>query len=463
MNQRMPAGRMAVATAVLGLLAACGGGGGGSGQGGGAEVSMASPATLSQPSGSGPATTGTGTGTGTAPAASGGAASAAPLGIATADGHQVAPSVARLADGSEVLAWLHQDAQGEGGRIRLQRRDAGGADVGPALELAGGEGLAVRHPSVAALADGGYVLSWTSGDAQAAALQVQVRAQRFDAAGSRVGVAIDVSVEPSRFFTPAQVAGLSDGGFAVAWTSDTGAANDPMRLPYLWTRRFDASGAATMPVQRLRPGYGPQPAFALAAQSDGGFAIAWTQWLAPGSTAIHLQRFNAPGAAIGSELRIDDAGSPEPGQPALAQLADGQLVVAWDSGLPNVAGKVRVQRLTATGTTVGAPVAVQAAAASPVGTAPGLAPLADGGYAVHWLSAQLEGADVRRDTRVQRFSANGAATSAAGSLGSSRVAMTTSGSTCGCSAVAQASDGSLAFAVQGYSVATGWDLWIGRR
>ncbi|GAB1459281.1 hypothetical protein MASR2M50_10550 [Thauera sp.] len=88
---------------------------------------------------------------------------------------------------------------------------------------------------VAVLSDGGFVVVWWSADDL-------IYAQRFDAAGAKVGGQIQVStVESSSYQDYARVAALDNGGFVVAW--DTG--NLPAAAARMWS-----SSNSTLPATR---------------------------------------------------------------------------------------------------------------------------------------------------------------------------------------------------------------------
>src|SRR5688500_16000538 len=80
-----------------------------------------------------------------------------------------------------------------------------------------------KEADVAGLADGGYVVVWEDNG-----VPKHVLAQRFDAQGNPVGAQIQVanSTDPAgTSFSEPQVAALADGGFAVTYTSSAGNNN----------------------------------------------------------------------------------------------------------------------------------------------------------------------------------------------------------------------------------------------
>jgi Ca2+-binding RTX toxin-like protein len=98
---------------------------------------------------------------------------------------QSAPDVAALADGGYVIVWQSQMQDGSGDGIYAQRYDAAGRKAGPETRINATTTDGQTAPAVAALADGGYVVTWTSMNQDGS--QGGIYSQRFDAANHRVG------------------------------------------------------------------------------------------------------------------------------------------------------------------------------------------------------------------------------------------------------------------------------------
>jgi len=103
-------------------------------------------------------------------------------------------------------------------------------------------------PTVAQLSDGGFIISWWSNNTDGNG--AGAFAQRYAADGSTVGGEVQVNtVAQGDQFSPV-VAGLSDGGYTVAWQSIdlvAGVFSDVVSA-----RRFDASGAAKVDHMEVR-------------------------------------------------------------------------------------------------------------------------------------------------------------------------------------------------------------------
>jgi len=155
-------------------------------------------------------------------------------------GDQVTPSIAALHDGGYVVSWSSSGQDGSGPGVFAQRYGGNGFIAGGELPVNAATLGNQSAPSVASLANGGFVTAWQSfffGDGDGWAVVVQ----RYDASGNKVGMETQVNIfAASDQFDP-QVAGLIDGGFVVAWTSDSqdGSGNG------IYAERYAANGETT--------------------------------------------------------------------------------------------------------------------------------------------------------------------------------------------------------------------------
>ena len=153
---------------------------------------------------------------------------------------EVAPAVAVLAGGSEVVVWWTPDAWPAPGHLQAQLFDGTGTPSAPAFDLANGDGLlaggAVAPPQVTALAQGGFLVTWehkvlvSAPVGAPATYTFDLRAQYFDANGQAAGspIQIGASVTAPSISEPVlhwNVLATGDGGFVVAEeqrSADTG-------------------------------------------------------------------------------------------------------------------------------------------------------------------------------------------------------------------------------------------------
>ena len=75
-----------------------------------------------------------------------------------------------------------------------------------------------------------------------------------------------------------------------------------------------------------------QSAPSVAVDADGDFVVAWQSYGQEGSDyGVYAQRYDASGAAVGSEFRVNTITSNTQAAPSVAVDADGDFVVAWAS------------------------------------------------------------------------------------------------------------------------------------
>ena len=131
--------------------------------------------------------------------------------------------------------------------IEIRQFNAAGQSVGSPVVLEVTTPSNQSDPSITMLTDGGYVVAWNDfNEATGDGFGACVKAQRFDAAGNRVGDVVVVNTAtPGDQYAP-QVEALANGGFAITWRDDSGVG--------------DPSGGIKVQV------FGPLPPFAATEQ-----------------------------------------------------------------------------------------------------------------------------------------------------------------------------------------------------
>jgi hypothetical protein len=320
----------------------------------------------------------------------------------TVMGEQYQPIVTALAKGAFVVTWVSDGEDGSGLGIYGQRYDATGAAAGSAFRVNSTAVDDQYQPSVTMLVSGGFVVTWQSYLQDGSGWGIY--GQRYDAAGAKSGGEFKVNTEVMGDQFHPSVTALADGGFAVTWLSldGTGAGTG------LCGQRYDAAGAPNggeVPVDNdaAHSGYLP---FALA---DGGFLVVSLSYLPDGTGRdIHGQLHGAGGAPVGGAFKINTtaADSDEQPWPSVTALVDGGFVVTWCSVAQDGSGlDIHAQRYTTSGAPAGSELAINVTAADGQ-EQPGVAPLADGGFLVTWMSCPDGNSE--RGILGQRFGADGA-------------------------------------------------------
>ncbi|MBX3641429.1 MAG: hypothetical protein KF888_13210 [Nitrosomonas sp.] len=318
----------------------------------------------------------------------------------TAD-RQWNPSIATLADGGFVVTWESYNQDGDGSGVYAQRYDANSEVQGDEFIVNTTAINNQQSPSIAALADGGFIVSWVSegqdGDGAG------IYAQRYNINGAEVGREFIVNTTTiSNQHTPS-IAALADGGFVVSWES-YGQDGDGAGT---YAQRYDASGeaqGAEFLVNTTTASH--QMAPSIAALAHGGFVVTWNSYNQDGSGyGVYAQRYDANGIELGREFRVNTATASDQGGLSIAALTDGGFVVTWQSfGQDGDGFGVYAQRYDANGEIQGGEFRVNTMSAGHQSNS-SVAALADGGFVVSWDSYGQDGSDY--GVYAKRYDADG--------------------------------------------------------
>jgi large repetitive protein len=316
------------------------------------------------------------------------------------------PPTAALADGGHIVTWMSSNQDGSGWGIYAQRYDAAGAAVGGEFRVNTATASDQFYPSASALSDGGFVVTWMSYNQDGNGYGIY--AQRYDAAGVADGGELRVNSTTAGNQMHPSASALSDGGFVVTWMSynqDGGGWG-------IYAQRYDAVGAAVGGEFRVNTTSASDQMYPSAwALSDGGFVMIWTSWNQDGSEwGVYSQRYDAAGAAVGGEIRVNTTTVSSQNYPSASALSDGGFIVTWASQGQDGSGYgVYAQRYDAAGVVVGGQFLVNTTTASDQ-IFPSIAALSDGGFVVTWTSYNQDG--IGWGIYAQRYDAAGAAVGA---------------------------------------------------
>ena len=315
--------------------------------------------------------------------------------------YQSAPSIAALDTGRFVAAW--QDTGASGGdtsdvAVRAQVFNADGSKRGPEFLLNTTTLGAQDDVNLTALAGGRFVAVWTdlSGSSDDPSAHA-VRAQIFNEDGSKVGVEFLVPVTTLVDQYKPTVTALVDGRFVVAWQDHASLEESQIR-----GQRFNADGTrngAELLISASSGGAG-QYEPSLTALSGGRFVAVW------GGYSIRGQLFDASGNKVGTEFQVGSSSNPQQ-MAALTTLANGGFVAAWTEQDGAGSYSVYAQIFSDTGARVGTQFLIDAIAANGQYD-PTLTALADGRFLAAWTDSSASGSDPSGlAVRAQVFNANG--------------------------------------------------------
>jgi hypothetical protein len=236
---------------------------------------------------------------------------------AGASGDAAMPAVTALADGSFAVGWR------SGGTVHVQQAAADGSLAGAQQVYAALS--SAFSPSLAALKQGGYVVSWgeiNDGNVYAA---TSAAPKPFAVNGDGYAASLDTAAPLPH------VATLANGNFVVAWDS---YVNAPFGFAGsdVFFQLYDSTGHALgAPVQaNLEGGAGRYDA-AVTALSDGGFVVAWQSQAGDyDGSGIFGRRFGVDGSAVDArEFEINQMRAGEQTAPDVVALANGGFAAAW--------------------------------------------------------------------------------------------------------------------------------------
>jgi len=252
---------------------------------------------------------------------------------------QLYPAAAAIGD-DFVVVWESFGQLGPGSietDLFGQRLAAGGTAIGTEFLVNSYTTYTQFSARVAGSADGSFVVVWASyGDGGFFGGDLDVRGQRFDAAGQPAGTEFVVNTYTTDKQSYPAIARSDDGGFLVVWNDESGLDGDGRGT---FGRLFDGQGdAVTGEFQVNTYTTGSQDGPVAAFLSDGSFAVAWTsrQLGVPAQdgddAAVVARRFDALGTALGSELAVNAYTTGSQERPTIAPSGTGGFVVAWQSG-----------------------------------------------------------------------------------------------------------------------------------
>ena len=185
-----------------------------------------------------------------------------------------------------------------------------------------------RHPDVARLADGGFVIVWDSFFFENGFDVYYIAVQRYDAAGNRVGgeqIVSDLSLQ-ARY---PRVSALEDGGYAVSWEA---APESILEESDVFTASFDADGTDRGAPVRVNPVSNDNVYAAETIATGTGYVSIYTANEGPGlGNGVWLRPFDSDGNPTGDVVKINEAFPRNESNARAELLTTGDVIVLWDS------------------------------------------------------------------------------------------------------------------------------------
>jgi len=134
-------------------------------------------------------------------------------------GIQKNSEIAALSDGGFVITWQSSDQDGNGDGVYAQRFDSSGQRNGTEFQVNAFTNSNQRNVDITTLSNGRFVITWQSGLQDGSAYGVI--AQCFDSTGNKIGSEFVVNTYTSSTQQDPAITALSDGGFIITWQSDS--------------------------------------------------------------------------------------------------------------------------------------------------------------------------------------------------------------------------------------------------
>ncbi len=326
---------------------------------------------------------------------------------------QYDPSVAFLADGGYVITWASDGQDGSGYGIYARRFDKDGHGIGGEFQVNTLTAWRQDAPIVTALPDGGYVIVWENTKA-ADNTGIGAYAQRFDALNQKVGPQLVIfdTGSTSVYRTTPQALVLEDGRvvFTYGW-HDGASVNSRIDI-----RLADADLnwlTSTIQVANVSAAAGNAVSKAgdITLLDNGNFVVTWMQYTASSTSWLTRARvYDSNGNPVTAQLNVgpsSDLGIPA--QSSAVALAGGGFAVFTDKVLDEYTGTYRavlMHRFAADGTEIGPSGGLRVNSFNDDSQfVPDAVSLPDGGMLVAWVSQNQDGSGY--GVYAQRYDANG--------------------------------------------------------
>ncbi|MEJ0078343.1 MAG: Ig-like domain-containing protein [Alphaproteobacteria bacterium] len=263
-------------------------------------------------------------------------------------------SIASLSNGGFVITWQdssHTLGDATGQSVEGQVFDALGNKVGSGFLVNTNTAGDQTVPQVTGLANGGFAVTWTDasgtlGDASFSSVKAQV----FDNLGTKVGTEFLVNTNTPGDQNQEQISALTNGNFVVTWRDESGTLGDSSGFS-VKGQVFDALGhkvGSEFLVNTNTSGDQSKPS--VAGLSGGGFVVAWA---AVDARSLHAQLFDSAGHKTGAEFLMSNGNDTPLG---IAALSDGGFVVSEVRSFrlgPGDTGSYAVQAFDPAGNKIG--------------------------------------------------------------------------------------------------------------
>lgn len=233
----------------------------------------------------------------------------------TVAGDQLNSAAAALADGGYIITWQSGGYSGDTS-IMAQRFDAFGAKVGTEFLVEEGDTGFERDPSVDQLSNGSILITWAD-QYQQSTTDVDIQGMIIAPNGTRTSLNLVGSGGDER---EAKVVANGDQ-FAVVYTNYSYSSGDVLLNRYDLSGANLGSAAVNTTLTAGLQGYSD-----VALLLTGNLAVSWYN----GGTEIRIRVFNGSAQSLGPETVINTS-SNNVTNPSVTALADGGFIATWEA------------------------------------------------------------------------------------------------------------------------------------
>ncbi len=219
-------------------------------------------------------------------------------------GWQTAPSVAALTSGNAVVTWTSADSSSDGVYFRII--DTAGAGVTSTTQVNTSTSYSQNESDVAALKDGGFVVTWTDqGGADGSGYGIFFKL--YNNSGTEIIGETQVNELNNSTQWQSEVAALDDGGFVITFTD--GQSTSDGSATSVWAQQYDKYGSEIQDNFLVNiTTSGTQQNTAVAGLGNGDFAIAWEDQTSEVFARLYSNSAEIPSAPPGSQSAMSGGG-----------------------------------------------------------------------------------------------------------------------------------------------------------
>jgi hypothetical protein len=315
-------------------------------------------------------------------------------------GGQVGASAAIDAAGNLVVAWTESSPGDSLLDVRARRYDAAGSPLGPefrANDYTTGNQL---HPSVAVAADGRFVVAWQGG-LPFLGSNVDVFARRYAVDGTPAGPEFLVHEQTTGYQSLARVVTDVAGGFAVVWTEYATAIGNGQ----VHGRLFFPDGNPRTEDFEVSADPGAVQGWAsVAMRPSGEFVVAWQNGQDGSALGVSARQFGSDATPRGAEFVVNTYTTGQQLRSAVSLAANGSFVVTWEDTEPFADGSgsaVKARFFAADGLADGSEFVVNTYTTASQWAA-AVAPAPNGDFVVAWTNSSPPAPEERVAARFVR-------------------------------------------------------------